>query len=284
MKKPATSRTAKPSVAPPPGSKTAATKPAPKPARPAGIAPRDSIAFSPIKTRRISEEIGARIRQQIAAGELQPGDRLPTERELAELFAVSRMAVREGMRNLEVAGLISLHKGRHGGAFVSDGSHKLVTQSLRDMLDLGRASLPMLMEARRHIMDIVVRLACERATPASLAALEKNTDETEALTKAGRFEERTYTAIEFNRVLAEATRNQILCAIVEALSEVLRHFVSVAGVRPHDPVVAMRRALTQQIRARDADAAVAIMMNYLDGLETYLQAHGEASGGSQPGA
>jgi len=261
----------KPKVAEAPVTKAAQTP------APSAEARRRIAGFSPIKTRRISEEIGARIREQIAAGELRPGDQLPTERELAEMFAVSRMAVREGMRNLEVAGLIALRKGRHGGAFVSEGSPKLVTQSIRDMLDLGRASLQMLMEARRHIMAIVLRLACERATVEDLAALERNTDETEALTQAGRFDERTYTAIEFNRLLAEATRNQILCAIVEALSEVLRHFVASAGVRPHDPVVAMRRALILQIRARDADAAVAVMTTYLAGLETYLQAHAEAS-------
>jgi DNA-binding GntR family transcriptional regulator len=117
--------------------------------------------FGPITTRRISEEIGARIRQQIAAGTLPPGARLPTERELSEQFAVSRMAVREGMRNLEVAGLIILKKGRHGGAFVNESSAKLVTQQIRDMIDLGRASLPMLMEARLMVMDMVVRLAAK---------------------------------------------------------------------------------------------------------------------------
>ncbi len=227
-------------------------------------------AFSPIHQPRISEVIGERLRGQIAEGALRPGDRLPTERELAALFAVSRMAVREGLRNLEAAGLIVLRKGRHGGAFVAAGSAKLVTQSLRDMMDLGRASLPMLTEARRHIMASVVRLACERATPEHWAALEANLATTRALTAEGRFAERTYTAIAFNRLLAEATGNHILCAMVEGLSDVLRQFVELAGRQPHDPVLATRETLIAQLRARDGAAAAATMSAYLDGLERHL--------------
>jgi DNA-binding FadR family transcriptional regulator len=227
--------------------------------------------FGPITTRRISEEIGARIRQQIAAGMLPPGARLPTERELSEQFAVSRMAVREGMRNLEVAGLIILKKGRHGGAFVNEPSAKLVTQQIRDMIDLGRASLPMLMEARLMAMDMVVRLACERATAADFRAMEANLETTEMLTEAGRFEDRTFTAIEFNKLLADATRNYVLSALVEGLSEVLRYFIVRADPPPHvDSVLPSRRKLLEQIRARDADGAAATMRKYLEDVHSHL--------------
>ncbi|WP_240975417.1 FadR/GntR family transcriptional regulator [Paraburkholderia aromaticivorans] len=226
--------------------------------------------FGPITTRRISEEIGARIREQIAAGMLPPGARLPTERELSEQFAVSRMAVREGMRNLEVAGLIILKKGRHGGAFVNESSAKLVTQQIRDMIDLGRASLPMLMEARFMVMDMVVRLASERATAADIRAMEANLETTEILTEAGRFEDRTFTAITFNKLLADATRNYILGALVEGLSEVLRHLIVLAGPRPIDSVVPLRRKLIEQIRMRDADGAAATMRIYLEETHSHL--------------
>ncbi len=243
----------------------------PRPPSPEPLA-RGGVAdpYGPIKTRRISEEIGDRIRQQIAARTLRPGDRLPTERELADMFAVSRMAVREGMRNLETAGLITLRKGRHGGALISDASAKLVTQSIRDMIDLGRASLPMLMEARQHVMDVVVRLACARARPGDLEKLESSLAAMEALTRAGRFEERTLAAIGFHRTLAEATGNHILGAIVEGLSEVMRRFVALAGPRPHDPVIGMLRQLVGQIRDRDADAATETMGRYLQGLQKHL--------------
>lgn len=235
-------------------------------------APAQSMGepFAPITTRRISEEISARVREQISSGVLLPGARLPTERELAEQFAVSRMAVREGMRTLEVAGLILLKKGRHGGAFVSESSAKLVTQQVRDMIDLGRASLPMLMEARLMMMDVVVRLACERATLADFRALEDNVNKTELLTAAGHLEERSLVAIEFNKLLADATRNHILSALVEGLSEVLRHFIINAGPRPIDIVVPSRRKLIEQLRARDEEAAASTMAQYLKDTHNFL--------------
>jgi GntR family transcriptional regulator, transcriptional repressor for pyruvate dehydrogenase complex len=244
---------------------------------PAAAAPASSAApgtlaeaFSPITTRRISEEINAQIRQQIASGALPPGSRLPTERELAEQFAVSRMAVREGMRTLEAAGLITLKKGRHGGAFVSETSAKLVSQQIRDMLELGRATLPMLMEARLMVMDMVVRLACQRATAADFRAMEANLEKTVALTDAGRLVDRTFTAIEFNKILADCTRNDIIGALVEGLSEVLRHFIVLAGPRPFDSVVDTRRKLIDQMRARDADGAANTMRGALEEIGTYL--------------
>ncbi|WP_321818717.1 MULTISPECIES: FadR/GntR family transcriptional regulator [unclassified Paraburkholderia] len=257
--------------------RTVTKRPAAKRAMPASTsstageeAATPSEAFTPISTRRISEEINAQIRQQIASGALPPGSRLPSERELAEQFAVSRMAVREGMRTLESAGLITMKKGRHGGAFVSEGSAKLVTQQIRDMLELGRATLPMLMEARLMVMDVVVRLACERATAADFRAMEANLEKTVELTEAGRLVDRTFTAIEFNKILADCTRNDIIGALVEGLSDVLRHFIVLAGPQPFSSVVDTRHKLIEQMRARDADGAALTMRRALEDISTYL--------------
>lgn len=229
-----------------------------------------TVAERPRAAKRISEEIVVMVRQQITDGRLQAGDRLPSEREMSLQWAVSRMAVREGMRNLESLGMVTLRKGRAGGAFVSDGTAGLVTRSLRDMLDMGRASLAMLMESRLLIMPAVVQLACRNATAADLAALAGNVDATEELTRAGRFEARTLKAIEFNKLLAVATGNHVLSAIVEALSEVTRQFVVAAGPRPHDPMLPLRRELLAHLHARDSEAAAANMVTYLTGLKTHL--------------
>ena len=74
--------------------------------------------FSPARTQRTFEVIGDQIREQVRSGALRSGDKLPAERALAEQFGTSRNAVREALRALEHAGLITLQKGAHGGALL----------------------------------------------------------------------------------------------------------------------------------------------------------------------
>src|SRR5271167_1790541 len=119
------------------------------------------ISFGPIRNTRLFEEICEQIRGQLSLGKIGPGDKLPAERMLAGQFGVSRAAVREALRALEVSGLIELRKGSKGGAFLREESAPL-TQSLEDMIDLGRVSMRDFTEARLLITEVVVRLACQR--------------------------------------------------------------------------------------------------------------------------
>jgi len=234
-------------------------------------APRPSASgFKPIKTRRIFEEICDSIRQKLVSGELKAGDRLPPERDLSELFAVSRTAVREALRSLEIAGIVDLKKGSKGGAFVTEAGVAQVTRTFQDMLDFGRASLETLLEARLLIMDVVVRTACERATPADIAALKRNVAETIEMTKAGMYEERTLKAVEFSTLLANATGNPVLSAILEAMAAVIRGFVVAAGPPALDSIIPSRKRLIEQIQKRDADGACATMHSYLVSLTAHL--------------
>lgn len=84
----------------------------------------------------------------MAAGALRPGDKLPPERDQALKLRVSRTAVREALRSLEIAGVVGLQKGSKGGAFILKGDPDLVTRSIRDMVYLSRISLDNLTEAR----------------------------------------------------------------------------------------------------------------------------------------
>ena len=88
---------------------------------------------------------------------------------------VSRAAVREALRTLEVSGLVELKKGVKGGAYVLEESAPL-TQSFERMLELGRIPLRDFTEARILISDIVVRLACERGTKKQFDAIERSID------------------------------------------------------------------------------------------------------------
>ncbi len=99
--------------------------------------PLPRLQFSKVRRRRVFEEICDQIRRKLARGEFRPGDKLPTERELAAEFSVGRPAVREALRTLESSGVLVLKKGLKGGAFVREGDPTVVTQSIHDLLNLG---------------------------------------------------------------------------------------------------------------------------------------------------
>ena len=77
-------------------------------------------SFKAIKTPRVSEEVAEQIKQAILQRHFEVGEKLPAERQLAEDFQVSRMAVREALRLLENSGFITTRQGAGGGAFVTD--------------------------------------------------------------------------------------------------------------------------------------------------------------------
>ena len=114
-----------------------------------------TTAFAPIHTRRAFEEICQRIRDQLGAGQLKPGDKLPAERELALQLGVGRNALREALRSLEIAGIVRLQKGVKGGAFIREGNTGQMNQVMQDMLSLGSITVEELTEARVHIQDLV---------------------------------------------------------------------------------------------------------------------------------
>lgn len=241
---------------------------APKPVRKAARSAPNM--FRPIKTRRIFEEICDTIRNKLIKGELKAGDRLPSERELSEMFDVSRTALREAIRSLEIAGIVELRKGSKGGAFITKSGVGQLTQTFRDMLDFGNVSLATLLEARLMVMDAVVRSACERANAEDIDMLRRNIAETIELTEQGRYEERTLKAVEFSTLLANSTRNQVMSTVLEAMASVIRQFVMIAGPPAHDPVIASRLQLIKQIAAKDTKGACETMRSYLTKLNAHL--------------
>jgi DNA-binding FadR family transcriptional regulator len=221
------------------------------------------------KKPRVFEAICEQIRQQFAAGALKPGDKLPAERDLALRFGAGRTAVREALRSLEVAGIITLRKGAKGGAFIREGKPEAATQSMSDMVNLGRLSLSDLTEARVHILDVVIRIACQRATEVDFAALAHNIDETERLTIEGRWSERLPQTVEFYRLIGRATRNEVLAMMVDSLTEILFVFVRHAGPSPLD-VIGSRRRFLKHLRARDTEKATKEMTRHLRRLHRQL--------------
>lgn len=212
--------------------------------------------FKPVRVQRTFEEVVSQVRDRLAAGDLVPGERLPAEREFARQLNVSRSALREGLRTLEIAGVVELRKGRSGGAFITRGNPQTVSDSMADLLRLGQVSWTDLTEARIWIEEIIVRVACERADEADYAALEENIADAIRHFESGNGRLKTEAMIEFHNILARATGNPVLVMMARTLTDMLRYFAERLSPGSTRAVFRSRRRFMTAFAARDMETAV----------------------------
>jgi DNA-binding FadR family transcriptional regulator len=229
------------------------------------------LEVSAVRTRRVFEDVCAQVRRQIEQGVLQPGQRLPSDRELAEQFGTSRGGVREALRSLETAGLVEARSGVNGGFFIrASGSHG-ITQAVRDMVGLAQVAVHTLTEARIEITNVAIRMACRNATEAEFDAIEADIQHHAQLFREGRASRDSAEVARFYHLLAQATHNEVIVAIVDALSENLRVQLARLGPQPHHEMIPARRRVLKLLRARDAEQACAAMTTYFRKLDRYLE-------------
>jgi len=230
--------------------------------------PPATVEFSAIAAPRAVDEIESQIRAMVAQGLLKPGDRLPSERDLAAKLNVSRNTLREAMRTLERAGILEMRKGTHGGAYILHGNSDSIIDGLSNLYHLGAISPEQLTEARIWLSEIVVRVACERATEEDLRALDENIQAGRQAIADDRFDIRQRLHREFHLVLARMTRNPIIEATMAGVMEVMGLFIERIGPSENAFTEPARDRLMKHLRKRDAEAAVKEMTSYLKRLQT----------------
>lgn len=220
--------------------------------------------YTPIQSVKVFEQVAEQIEKRILDGELHSGDRLPTERELAEQFHVSRTAVREAMKILAQKGLVDMRPGR--GTIVIDGAHEAMQNSidLAMKLKLGEVGGSDNLVEVREILEIeIAALAAARATEKEIVAMheavrvmDENLNDADAFISADN---------NFHEALAQGTQNTLILilvnSIVNLLSEQRKQIFEVEG-GPQRGQVHHKRIL-ESISRRDPEAARVAMRAHL---------------------
>lgn len=177
--------------------------------------------FSPVQAERVSQLIEGQLKEAIIKHHYRAGDKLPSERELAEMFSASRSSIREAIRSLERSGFVVVKKGVHGGAFViQKGNSKPMVDYLRDVMRLRQVSLEEILQARLIIEPEVAADAALKATPEDIELLEEITRDHltgfDSENPVMQFDRNP----RFHRIIAEITGNQVFIIIMQILLEI----------------------------------------------------------------
>lgn len=214
----------------------------------------DTGLFRPARPRRAFDEIISQIRQLLDSGKIRPGDRLPSERALAERFSVSRNTVREAFRMLEISGLITMRRGAKGGAFITR-TDPVDIADIASNLKLTDFSLEDLSEAMRQMFGLVLNVAGPRLTASDFSALEQVQERAEQLAGEQNRADRINVLLEFYSNLATATGNPILVVLMNSMLDILRRVVPLLRTTDHGFVIDAHRRVIQHLRQKRFEPA-----------------------------
>jgi GntR family transcriptional repressor for pyruvate dehydrogenase complex len=220
--------------------------------------------------RKASREIVESLRHTIASGELERGERLPAESELAAHFEVSQPTVREALRVLEAMGLIDV---RHGsGAYVTGDPHQFIATSLHTLMQIDKVGIIDVVEMRAALAAYSAARVVRCASDEDLDLIEQQGQRLDEAANESDFRHIADAAVAFQVSISAATHNPLLLAIESVLAEMLvRIQVDAFSKRTkkfwrewslqfsHD-----RHALIDSFRARDEQRASQAMTQYLE--------------------
>jgi GntR family transcriptional regulator, transcriptional repressor for pyruvate dehydrogenase complex len=217
-----------------------------------------------VRETRLSDKVASRILEVIVDSSLRPGDALPSERMLGEQFGVSRTVVREALRSLAGKGVVEMTQGR--ALRITRVEPSAVRESMRLFLQ-GRPALDYarVHEVRALLETEVAGIAADRAQEADLARLDAACEQLAAVVEDP--EAAAPADIEFHRLLAHSTHNELFLVLLDSLNEPLAEIrLETFQTVTDRAAVALEahRLIAREVRARNGAGARAAMKDHLD--------------------
>lgn len=215
-----------------------------------------------VETDALYLQIVERIRQWILTGELKDGDLLPSERNLAQMFDVSRVPIREALKVLEFLGAVKHIRGK--GVYVKRIGISHVLNNIDFLMTDPTHLLSDLYEARQGLECQAAFLAAERRTEADLLAMESEVMDMEKVMRLGG--DVGEASVKFHTAFIAASHNALLLRINEMFMELLRFSRSRSLQKPerYDNVLRDHRLILEKIRLQDGMGAAQALREHLE--------------------
>ncbi|HYL91750.1 MAG TPA: FadR/GntR family transcriptional regulator [Alphaproteobacteria bacterium] len=223
--------------------------------------------FAAIRKNKVHEEVARQI-ERLILEKLKPGDKLPSERELTELLGVSRSSIRDGIRRLELVGLVEPRQG--AGTVVLEISPEVLVSPLANIIANRRQLVAELLEFRNMLEPPLAGRAAQHASKEAVAELE------DILRRQGEKVRHGIPAVEedseFHYALATASGNSVVLKVLDVVMDMLRETrarsLQTEG-RPAKSFAGHRRVLAA-IKKHDAAAAEAAMSQHIRDVESIV--------------
>lgn len=238
-----------------------------------------SAEFSRLTPRTVTADAVDQIKRLIADGNLTPGQKLPSERVLADRLGVSRPTLREVVRALEAMGVVA---SRHGsGTYVTDLSAELLARPLMFVLDVNREALGDIFAVRVMLEVGAAEAAAARIDGGGLDRLARHVT---AMREATDADSLLVPDLAFHRLVHEASGNGLLLALMDGLRALIREslLLSASWQAARDKAVAEHDSIMAALRRADPAAAGTAMRFHVE--RAHLRAEtARASGGGGDG-
>ena len=220
--------------------------------------------FDVIRRNKVYEEVAKQI-ERLILKKLRPGDKLPSERELAEMLQVSRSSIRDAIRGLELMGLVEPRQG--AGTIVREVSAESLVNPFANALKHRQELVSELLDFRKMLEPPLAARAATHASPEEISEMEETLQRQEATLSRG--EASIAEDAEFHYSIALASGNSVVLKVLDILMDLLRETrersLQLKG-RPQKSLAGHRRILAA-IKRHDAEAAKAAMRRHIEDVE-----------------
>ncbi|MDD2899118.1 MAG: FadR/GntR family transcriptional regulator [Desulfuromonadaceae bacterium] len=231
--------------------------------------------FQPIKPKKVSTQIAEQIRSSILSGEFAPGDKLPPERELAEMFGVSRPSVREALNVLASSGLVMSYQG--GGTVVLSLVETSSANSLSELIRVQQDRALDVIEVRKCMESWTVWYAAQRALPDDVRRMEEIIEGMKQNLVVKQPSEDLDANLHI--VIARATHNIVWLHLMQSLFDAMKEFQQSVWravyltQEDHQLLFEHHNSIVQAIKAKDPQTARDAMVHHLTFAESRSNAY-----------
>ncbi|MEM9351244.1 MAG: FadR/GntR family transcriptional regulator [Pseudomonadota bacterium] len=235
------------------------------------------MPFEKVQSGKLSQAVIEQIELLILRGILRPGERLPSERDLAERLGVSRPSLREALASLQVDGLIETRAG--AGVYVADVLGSAFSPALMRLFAAHDEAVFDYLSFRRDLEGLAAERAARLGSDTDLAVIAAVMEKMEEAHKKRSGEEEAALDAEFHLAIIEASHNTVMLHMMRSMFTLLREGVfynrkiMFKQRTTRDNLLAQHRAINAALQARDAAAAKEAVANHLTYVESCLKDH-----------